>query len=33
MEPLTRLRALLGDEAADGGLLVCGVERERPMPG
>jgi len=33
VEPLTRLRALLGDEAADGGLLVCGVERERPMPG
>ena len=33
VEPLTRLRALLGDEAADGGLLVCGVEHERPMPG
>jgi len=33
VEPLTRLRDLLGDEAADRGLLVCGVERERPMPG
>jgi hypothetical protein len=33
VEPLTRLCALLGAEAADAGLLVCGVERERPMPG
>ena len=32
VEPLTRLRALLADEAADAGLLVCGVERERPTP-
>lgn len=32
VEPLTRLRALLGDEAADTGLLVCGIDRERPMP-
>jgi hypothetical protein len=30
--PLTRLGALLGDEAADAGLLACGVERKRPMP-
>jgi predicted AAA+ superfamily ATPase len=33
VEPLTRLRALLGDHAIDSGLLVCDVERERPMPG
>ncbi len=33
VEPLTRLCALLGDAVADAGLLVCGVEHERAMPG
>jgi predicted AAA+ superfamily ATPase len=32
VEPLSRLRAIIGDQAADAGLLVCSVERERPMP-
>ncbi|MGB5734503.1 MAG: ATP-binding protein [Thiohalocapsa sp.] len=32
VEPLSRLRAIIGDQAAEAGLLVCSVERERPMP-
>jgi hypothetical protein len=33
VEPLGRLRALLGDAAAPAGLLVCQVPEERPLPG
>lgn len=33
VEPLTRLRGLLGDDSKDAGLLVCDVEHERALPG
>lgn len=32
-QPLARLRGLIGDDSVDAGLLVCAVERERPLPG
>lgn len=32
VEPLSRLRTLIGAEAAEAGLLVCDVEQERPLP-
>jgi hypothetical protein len=32
VEPLSRLRAIIGAETAETGLLVCDVEHERPLP-
>ena len=33
LEPLNRLKALMGTEAAEQGLLVCTCDAERPLPG
>jgi len=33
LDPLNRLKALMGAEAAEQGLLVCTCDQERPMPG
>jgi predicted AAA+ superfamily ATPase len=33
LEPLNRLKALLGDAAHAGGILVCTCEEERALPG
>ncbi len=32
-DPLNRFKAIAGSDAADEGLLVCNVERSRPLPG
>jgi predicted AAA+ superfamily ATPase len=33
VDPLNRLKSLMGEEAAPEGILVCTAEEERPLPG